>query len=136
MATQNSGWGQARLTELLAGVRRLFFIGIGGVHMSTLALMAHWRGLFVAGSDRAENENTARVRRAGIPVFIGHDAAHLAGAQAVVYTLAVGPENPEYAAAAEAGLTPRQLRFLHGDGQTLVRFRLCELWEKICAHFR
>lgn len=104
MATQNSGWGQARLAALLGGVRRVFFIGIGGVHMSTLALMAHWRGLSVAGSDRAENENTARVRRAGIPVFIGHDAAHVAGAEAVVYTLAVGPENPEYAAAAAAGL--------------------------------
>ena len=104
MATQNSGFGQARLSELLAGVRRVFFIGVGGVHMSTLALMTHWRGLFAAGSDRAENENTARVRRAGIPVFIGHDAAHLAGFDAVVYTLAVGPENPEYAAAAAAGL--------------------------------
>lgn len=104
MATQNSQWGEKRLNELFSGVRRLFFIGIGGIHMTTLALMTHWRGMTVAGSDRTESDNVCRLRRAGIPVFIGHDAAHLAGAEAVIYTLAVGPENPEYAAAAAGGL--------------------------------
>lgn len=89
---------------MLSGISRLFFIGIGGVHMTTLALMAHWRGLIVAGSDRMESDNVRRLRRAGIPVFIGHDAAHLVGTEAVVYTLAIAPDNPEYAAAAERGL--------------------------------
>lgn len=53
----------------------------------------------------------------------------------VVFPALCGSSAPD-TAAADAGLTPRQLRFLHGDGQAQVRFRLCELWEKIRAHFR
>ena len=40
-----------------------------------------------------------RLRAAGIPVAIGHDAANLGGAQVVVVSTAVKPDNPEVAAA-------------------------------------
>ena len=53
----------------------------------------------------------------------------------VVFPALCGQAAPE-AAAADAGLTPRQLRFLRGDGETQVRFRVCELWEKLRALFR
>ncbi len=53
----------------------------------------------------------------------------------VIFPALCGQRLPE-AAAADAGLTPRQLRFLRGDGQAEVRFRLCELWEKLRGYFR
>ncbi len=104
MAMENTGKSAARVAAELCGVRRLFFIGIGGVHMASLALLAREEGFEVSGSDRQEGEGTRMLRAAGVPVRIGHDAAHLAGAQAVVFTLAISPDNAEYAAAVGLGL--------------------------------
>lgn len=99
MSLQNTRHTPAELSALLTNVKHLWFIGIGGVHMSALALLARARGFAVAGSDRTENEHTERLRQAGITVYIGHDAAHMMGAEAVIYTLAISPDNPEYRAA-------------------------------------
>ena len=96
MSLENTKHSPDELAAILAGVTHLWFIGIGGVHMSALALLARARGFHVAGSDRTENEHTARLRRAGVTVFTGHDAAHMVGVQAVVYTIAISPDNPEY----------------------------------------
>ncbi len=96
MSLQNTRHTPAEISALLANSKHLWFIGIGGVHMSALALLARARGFTVAGSDRTENEHTARLRQAGVPVYIGHNAAHMMGADAVVYTLAISADNPEY----------------------------------------
>jgi len=53
----------------------------------------------VQGSDIAESANVGRLRQAGIPVRIGHDAANLGTAQVVVVSTAVKRDNPEVAAA-------------------------------------
>jgi len=86
------------------GARRIFFIGIGGVHMSALAVYSKQRGYAVSGSEREETERVVRLRQAGIPVYIGHDGIHVKGADIVVYTLAIPEDNPEYVAAREAGV--------------------------------
>jgi UDP-N-acetylmuramate--alanine ligase len=73
----------------------LHFVGIGGIGMSGIAEVLHVLGYAVQGSDIAESANVARLRAAGIPVAIGHDAANLGRAQVVVISTAVPKDNPE-----------------------------------------
>ncbi|HVN01376.1 MAG TPA: UDP-N-acetylmuramate--L-alanine ligase [Caulobacteraceae bacterium] len=75
------------------------FVGIGGIGMSAIAEIMLRIGYQVQGSDARAGANTERLERLGAKVFIGHDAAHIAGASALVFTSAVGPDNPELAAA-------------------------------------
>ncbi len=104
MAMDNTHRGRDGIAKALVHAHRLWFIGIGGVHMTGLAFLASARGFSVAGSDRCENEGTRRLREAGIPVFIGHDAANVEEAEGVIYTLAIAQDNPEYCAAREKGI--------------------------------
>ena len=57
---------------------KIHFIGIGGVGMSGIALVAKSRGVAVSGSDMKESRATKRLVDAGVDVMIGHDAANLA----------------------------------------------------------
>ncbi|WP_029150763.1 UDP-N-acetylmuramate--L-alanine ligase [Microbacterium indicum] len=81
------------------------FIGIGGSGVSGLARMFLAAGATVSGSDRSESQNTRDLAELGATVSIGHDAANLpAEVDAVVYTGAIWPENPEFLAAKERGV--------------------------------
>ncbi len=79
--------------------RRLHFVGIGGAGMSGLALVAKALGAEVTGSDRAESSYTERLREHGIDPVIGHRAENLPAGAEVIYSTAVGPDNPERRAA-------------------------------------
>ncbi len=85
-------------------LKKIHFIGIGGIGMSAIAEMLNDLGVHVQGSDAAENANTERIRKRGICVFIGHDAAHLQDVDAVVVSSAIRADNPELIAAKENGL--------------------------------
>ncbi|MBI3300282.1 MAG: UDP-N-acetylmuramate--L-alanine ligase [Elusimicrobia bacterium] len=76
-------------------VRRVHFVGIGGVGMSGIAQVLLNLGFSVSGSDLKDTELTRRLRRAGAKVHLGHRAAHAAGAEVVVVSSAVAAENPE-----------------------------------------
>ncbi|OZG67387.1 UDP-N-acetylmuramate--L-alanine ligase [Bifidobacterium eulemuris] len=82
---------------------RTHFIGIGGAGMSVLAEMLHERGVAVSGSDREANAKTERLQALGITVHIGQRAENVEGANTVVYSSAIKPDNPEIVAAVEAG---------------------------------
>ncbi len=90
--------------ELVISGRRLHFIGIGGVSMSSIAVMAREEGAEVDGCDLCENEGTAACREKGIPVLIGHDPSHVRGCDMVVFSSAVPPHNLELTAARENGV--------------------------------
>ena len=77
----------------------IHFVGIGGIGMSGIAEVLHVLGYQVQGSDLNESANVVRLREAGIPVAVGHDAANLGDAQVVVASTAVKRDNPEIAAA-------------------------------------
>jgi UDP-N-acetylmuramate--alanine ligase len=77
------------------------FVGIGGIGMSGIAEIMLRIGYQVQGSDARASANTERLASLGAKVFIGHDAAHIEGASAVVYTTAVKADNPELVAARE-----------------------------------
>jgi UDP-N-acetylmuramate--alanine ligase len=80
------------------------FIGIGGIGMSGIAEIMLRIGYTVQGSDAKASANTERLEKLGAKIFIGHDAAQIDGASAVVYSTAVKSENPEMVAARERRL--------------------------------
>ena len=84
--------------QLLTPGKQVYLIGIGGVSMCALAEVLHGREMLVSGSDMAESAATRRLRALGIPVFIGHEASNLGGAQLAIRTAAVHDDNPEVAA--------------------------------------
>lgn len=80
-------------------IRHIHFVGIGGAGMSGIAEILHNLGYVVSGSDQSDGATTRRLAGLGIRVAIGHDAAHIAGAEAVVTSTAVKGDNPEVIAA-------------------------------------
>ncbi len=95
---------QMKLDAVMANAKTLFFVGIGGISMSSLAAACRRRGYSVSGSDRAYSDMTAKLEREGIPVIYEHRAENIEGADAVVYTGAVSFDNPELAEALRRGI--------------------------------
>ena len=83
---------------------RVHFVGIGGSGMSGIARMMHQAGVTVTGSDRSANYSTVALESIGIPVAVGHDAAHVGDADTLVVTGALWEDNPEYQQALAQGL--------------------------------
>ena len=77
------------------------FTGIGGIGMSGIAEIMLRLGYKVQGSDARASANTERLQTLGAVIFIGHAAAHVGSASAVVYSTAVKPDNPELVIARE-----------------------------------
>ncbi|QBS37293.1 UDP-N-acetylmuramate--L-alanine ligase [Thermaerobacter sp. FW80] len=82
--------------------KRVHFIGIGGYGMSGLARVLLARGARVSGSDVRPSDRTRWLTEQGARVHIGHDPAHVAGADLVVYNTDVPPDNVELVAARKA----------------------------------
>lgn len=80
------------------------FTGIGGSGMSGIAKLFLDAGHRVTGSDRSENAAIRALRGAGASIAIGHDARHVGDADALVYTGALWPDNPEYLEAVRRGI--------------------------------
>jgi len=80
-------------------VKHIHFVGVGGAGMSGIAEILHNLGYTVSGSDQSDSATAQRLASLGIRVFVGHDAAHIAGAEAVVTSTAVKGDNPEVIAA-------------------------------------
>jgi len=80
-------------------VKHIHFVGVGGAGMSGIAEILHNLGYTVSGSDQSASATTRRLASLGIRVFPGHDAANIAGAEAVVTSTAVKGDNPEVIAA-------------------------------------
>ncbi|MBQ1761767.1 MAG: UDP-N-acetylmuramate--L-alanine ligase [Aquincola sp.] len=80
-------------------VKHIHFVGIGGSGMSGIAEVLHNLGYTVSGSDQNDSAVVRRLAALGIRVAVGHDAANIAGAEAVVISTAVQGSNPEVIAA-------------------------------------
>ena len=89
------------MTELRGPVH---IVGIGGMHMSAIALLLHERGERVQGSDLEASDLTRNLEAMGVTVFPEHAAENIGEAQCVVATAAVGEDNPEVAEARRRGL--------------------------------
>lgn len=82
----------------------LHFIGIGGIGVSAVARLALSQGYGVRGSDVRASSLTDTMAGLGADVRIGHDARHLDGVDAVVYSTAIPDSNVELVAARERGM--------------------------------
>ena len=85
----------------------IYFVGIGGVSMSALALLLHAEGVPVRGSDLKESEYTEKLRAAGIRVHIGESEP--ISESTIVYTGAVTKGQSQIARAKGAQLIPRSV---------------------------
>jgi UDP-N-acetylmuramate--alanine ligase len=81
---------------MFSSIKKLHFVGIGGIGMSGIAEILLDQGFKVSGSDRALSEVTDRLQQLGADIVEGHRAENVAGdVDTVVYSSAVQPENPE-----------------------------------------
>ena len=101
-------------------IKHIHFIGIGGVGMSGIAEVLSNLGYIVTGSDATSNYNTDRLEAQGVPVFIGHNAGNIKGADVIVASTAIDNLNPEIIAGKADGITivPRAMMLAE-----LMRFK-------------
>jgi len=84
--------------------KRIHFIGIGGAGMSGLARIALSHGVTVSGSDAKDSSVVIALSALGATVATSHEAAHVDGADLVVYSTAISVSNPERVRAAELAI--------------------------------
>ncbi len=80
---------------MLGKIRKVHFVGIGGIGMSGIAEVLLNLGFKVSGSDMKKTQVTERLERLGGRIFEGHAASNVQDAQVVVVSSAVPPGNPE-----------------------------------------
>jgi len=85
---------------MFRNIKKIHFVGIGGIGMSAIAEVLYKKGYKISGSDKSRNEVTERLEKLGIKIFEGHSANNIQeGVDALVYTSAVLLDNPEIAEA-------------------------------------
>jgi UDP-N-acetylmuramate--alanine ligase len=92
-------------------IRHIHFVGLGGAGMSGIAEVLFNLGYRISGSDLADSATLRRLEGLGIKTCLGHAAAHIEDADAVVTSTAVTADNPEVLAAREKKIpvVPRAL---------------------------
>ncbi len=86
-------------------IKKVHFIGIGGIGISAIARMMLKRRKAVSGSDRSASIITDELKRLGARIFIGQKASQVPkDADLVIYTIAIPEKNPELARAKELGV--------------------------------
>ena len=82
----------------------IHFVGIGGIGMSGIAELLLNLGYKVSGSDLSSSDLTRRLQSIGGVIYEGHAAKQIKGADVVVTSAAIVPDNPEIIAAAQASI--------------------------------
>ncbi|MCC6712081.1 MAG: UDP-N-acetylmuramate--L-alanine ligase [Candidatus Dadabacteria bacterium] len=85
-------------------IKRLHFVGIGGIGMSGIAEVLVNMGYTITGSDMKESATVKRLKEIGAKVTIGHSPENVEGAGVVVVSSAVNERNPEVVEARRAGI--------------------------------
>jgi len=81
---------------MFRSIKKIHFVGIGGIGMSGIAEILLDQGFTITGSDRQLSEVTERLRQLGATIYEGHDASNVASdVDVLVYSSAVPPDNPE-----------------------------------------
>jgi len=85
--------GEIQISSL-SGIKKVYFIGVGGVGMSAIARYFHSKGIEVSGYDRAETELTEALEKEGISIHYNEDVNSIPkDVDLVVYTPAVPNEH-------------------------------------------
>lgn len=88
----------------LPDYKKIHCIGIGGIGLSAVAEILISRGYEVSGSDMRESDITEKLINDGADIYLGHRAKNVEGKELVIYSAAVGHDNPELARAEELGI--------------------------------
>ena len=80
---------------MFAKIQRIHFVGMGGIGMSGIAEVLLNLGYKVSGSDLKSSALTQRLAGLGAITFEGHKVENVAGAEVVVTSSAIAPDNPE-----------------------------------------
>ncbi|MBE0551404.1 MAG: UDP-N-acetylmuramate--L-alanine ligase [Ignavibacterium sp.] len=86
---------------MFKNIKKVHFVGIGGIGMSGIAEILLSQGFEISGSDKSKSEVTDRLESLGIKVYEGHSPENLKDADVLVYSSAVQVDNPEVQAAIE-----------------------------------
>ena len=76
-------------------IKKIHFIGIGGIGMSGMAELLAKTGYSISGSDLEENDRTIFLKKMGLEIYIGHDKDNVLNANLVVFSSAVKEDNIE-----------------------------------------
>jgi UDP-N-acetylmuramate--alanine ligase len=109
----------------LDGVKRVHMIGIGGSGMFPLAQILHAEGYELSGSDNNESDILKMVRKMGVSVHMGQAAENIEGAELIVHTAAIMPDNPELIAAKASGIPTIERSILLGEITRHYKKPLC-----------
>ena len=86
-------------------LKKVHFIGIGGISMSALAEILIEKNIQVSGSDAKASELTNRLSDSGAKILYGQKSENITpDIDLVVYTAAIHKDNPEFMAAQQAGI--------------------------------
>lgn len=89
---------------LLNNIKKIHFIGIGGSGMCPLAEILISEGYEITGSDNNPGDNIDKLKSLGAKITMGQKAENIQGAEMIVYTAALLPDNPELVAAKSSGI--------------------------------
>ncbi len=95
--------------------KRVHMVGIGGSSMSGLVDFLLQRGIRVTGSDRDNSHHVEALAAKGVPVMIGHRAENVRGADLLVFSAAIHPDNPERMEALRLGIPEMERSTLLGE---------------------
>lgn len=112
------------LSQTLKKAKKLHFVGIGGISMSTLAILSRRAGYTVSGSDRAEGALVDRCRDEGCTIHLGHHAENVHGADVVIYTAAICDDSPELVEAKRLGIPAVSRAEFLGEIMKAYRIRI------------
>jgi len=101
-------------------IKRIHFVGIGGAGMCGISEVLLNQGYEISGSDIAESPVTLRLEKLGAQVSISHHKSNIDGADVIVVSSAISPENPELIAAHEARIPVVRRAEMLGE---LMRYR-------------
>jgi UDP-N-acetylmuramate--alanine ligase len=76
-------------------IKRIHFVGIGGIGMSGIAEVLLNLGYTISGSDLSQSDLTQRLASLGARIYTGHHASNLGDTDVVVTSTAVKTDNPE-----------------------------------------
>jgi UDP-N-acetylmuramate--alanine ligase len=85
-------------------IKRIHFVGIGGIGMSGIAEVLLNLGYTVSGSDLKDSDTVRRLKDLGAVISIGHKGENVSGAGVIVISSAVNETNPEVVEARRCGI--------------------------------
>jgi len=91
------------LPEILKACRKVYFIGIGGAGMSSLARVMKHLGYAVSGSDCSRTKVTEQLASEGMTVYYSQSGPNFGDEDLIIYSSAIQPHHPELSAARHQG---------------------------------